>query len=572
MSGRFSRMIDRIHVPVAIALAVALACVVGQRDSSAGVHHQDIVTESNAVRLAAEIDTSSSAVGVADSNLYSMSASELSTAMSELQSMGVTQIRVFLPWSSIETADGTYNWTQTDTLLDDAAAAGIAVDAVVTATPTWASSDTASVNGAPNSDTDYATFMAALASRYGATSTTTAKIAAFEIWNEPNGSAGWAPTPSAAAYTALLKAAYTAIKAVDPTAVVVAGALGAGVTSGTSTINPVTFLQEMYADGAAGYFDALSFHPYSDSSDFSAGAGTVNSPYEELLALRALMDANGDTSKLIWATEYGIPTNVVSQTTQAQYIADFLETWSSLTGDGPMFIYSLIDNASTGDYGLFTVNWTPKLAVQVIEDWIIDKVIPSWAQPVAQSALAELTQVINGIFAAVQTMFTGAFSYFSSIGSVLTAGLQSLAGGITAALKSVTTALSSLFDTKSSATATASAASTAKSVLNTAATTAQVVSSKTSRTMASAASTDTSTTDWHARRFDHGSRTPQSAPQPAATTPPAGHTGTGQHGGSPQPGSPPAEATAATHPTGGTPAPHPTPTGTTSADMPSRHR
>lgn len=522
MSGRFFRLADRIHLIAITALPIALVCTCGQLDSSAGLLHQDSRTETDSIRLATEIDTSSSAVGVADSNLYSMSSDELSTAMSELQSMGVTQIRVFLPWSSIETADGTYNWTQADQLLDTAAADGIAVDAVVTATPTWASSDTSAVNGAPSSDADYAAFMTALAERYGATGTTAAKIDAFEIWNEPNGSAGWAPTPSAAAYTALLKAAYTAIKAVDPSAIVVAGALGAGVSSGTSTINPVTFLQEMYAAGAEAYFDALSFHPYSDSSDFSDGAGTTNSPYEELLALRELMDENGDTSKQIWATEYGIPSNVVSQTTQAQYIADFLETWSSLTGDGPMFIYSLVDNAATGDYGLFTVDWTPKLAVEVIEDWIVDKVIPSWAQPVAQSALTQLTQVIAGFFASVQTLFTGAFSYFSSIGSALTTGLKSLVSGFS-------NALSSLFDIKTSTTSTAAAAmvvSTKVAATKTASTTSLSASAVDTVTKAvtkavddkaKPTSTDTQPRTWRKGPFDGGARAPRPAASEAMT-------------------------------------------------------
>ena len=63
------------------------------------------------------------------------------------------------------------------------------------------------------------------------------QVAAYEIWNEPNVSAFWSPTPSTAAYVNLLKAAYPAIKAADPSAVVLAGAMCPAYDTAT-TIGP----------------------------------------------------------------------------------------------------------------------------------------------------------------------------------------------------------------------------------------------------------------------------------------------------------------------------------------------
>ena len=111
------------------------------------------------------------------------------------------------------------------------------------------------------------------------------------------------------------------------------------------TMNPVTFVQQMYANGAKGYFDALSIHPYSYTDKFSAGG--PDSPLEQLIAIRQLMIEKGDTALKIWATEYGLPTfglNAFTEEEQADYIEDFLTTWKAL-GDylGPAFIYTMRD-------------------------------------------------------------------------------------------------------------------------------------------------------------------------------------------------------------------------------------
>ena len=88
----------------------------------------------------------------------------------------------------------------------------------------------------------------------------------FEIWNEPNNPAFWSPAPNPAAYTADLIAAYAAIKAVDPSAVVITGGLAPEADSSNS-YSIVTFFGDMYADGAQGSFDAAGDHPYTFPAD-----------------------------------------------------------------------------------------------------------------------------------------------------------------------------------------------------------------------------------------------------------------------------------------------------------------
>lgn len=295
---------------------------------------------------------------------------DLATSMQAFDEMGVTQIRVFLPWRAIETSKGVYNWVVADRILDAAAEREIAVVGAVTSTPIWASRNGFWLpNAAPDDPATYANFMTRVAERYGSGSAQP-RIAAYEIWNEPNANIGWSPQPNVAGYTTLLKAAYTAIKAVEPTALVIGGVLGAGLSFGTWTINPVNYLTSMYAAGAQGYFDALSFHPYNFSSSFSAGAPYANTPYRQLMSLRQLMNDAGDGQKKIWTTEYGVPTSAVSGATQAAWITDFATTWSGLDGVGPMFIYSLVDRPNETPWGVFDRTWVAKPGVEAIRAWI----------------------------------------------------------------------------------------------------------------------------------------------------------------------------------------------------------
>ncbi|SCX15838.1 beta-galactosidase [Mycolicibacterium fluoranthenivorans] len=454
--------------------------------------------------LTATVDTSSTAAGIAESDFYYMSADDLASAMDSLDSLGVTQIRILVPWRNIEATEGEYDWSSLDTVIAAAAERGIAVTACVTSTPTWASDYGYTVaNGEPSDYTDYASFVSALATRYGASANDGNQlISAYEIWNEPNGYLGWSPTPSAQDYTELLKAAYTAIKAADPEATVVGGVVGSGVSLGTDTINAVDFIEQMYAAGAADYFDALSIHPYGLASEFSAGTGTVDSAIEQVEAIRALMDANGDTDKLIWATEYGMPTSgSYTEAMQSEFLQDFLEAWSTLSGVGPMFIYSLVDQ-NTGDgniednWGLYTDDWTAKDAAAVLAAWLAAN--PTLAEaaytPVFPTEtddgnaytrfVKNLQQFIVSIKATIGTTFGAAWAQLTSIKVIATAVANSLSTAVGNVQTSITTALNSVVSAVTTALS-AAKASTTSTTTGTTATTALAATAK-SATVASA--------------------------------------------------------------------------------------
>jgi hypothetical protein len=251
-------------------------------------------------------------------------------------------------------------------VINSAAARNIKVLGILNSTPIWAAvANTLPLAGMPADNALFAAFAGLAAARYKG------KVTAWEVWNEPNAIMFWQPGPNAAQYTALLKAVYPAIKAADPDAVVVAASVGSTIDWFGLTVNPVRFVSEMYDAGAAGYFDALSFHPYQYTTQFSQGGMYYESPLNQVNRIRDLMVANGDGIKKIWATEYGEPSSAAGDANQAAYLGDFLRTWRTLSFAGPAFIHTLVDNANAdtaeASFGLFRADWTPKPAVSTVE-------------------------------------------------------------------------------------------------------------------------------------------------------------------------------------------------------------
>jgi YVTN family beta-propeller protein/VCBS repeat-containing protein len=318
----------------------------------------------------AAIDQRGTTVAMNVQELYFDSQADTNTALDLMKADGVTTIRMLIPWAGVEPTNNVYNWSAIDRVVTSATARGMTVLGVVDSTPTWAGvSGGAGLAAAPADPQQFAQFAGALATRYAG------QISAYEIWNEPNGYQFWSPAPDAAAYTALLKAAYPAIKAADPNAEVIAAGLGAVTSFGNLTIDPVTYLQQMYAAGAQGYFDAVAYHPYLYTKLFSTPSQYASAPINQVQAMYALMVANGDGAKQIWATEYGQPSSVVSEQNQAAYINDFLTTWRTLPYAGPAFIDTIRDtgsaNSSSSTLGVYHTDWTPKAAVSVIEEIIL---------------------------------------------------------------------------------------------------------------------------------------------------------------------------------------------------------
>ena len=192
-----------------------------------------------------------------------------------------------------------------DWLVRAAARARLQVHPVVITAPRWARLHPSREFSPPRDPAEYASFVALLVGRYGPDGSfwrahpelPARPIRDWQIWNEPVGGDGdatpsvfWADSaPFQTRYVALLHAAYGAIKAADPTATVVLGAL-VGLSWKT--------LQLIYDAGAGGSFDAVALHPYT-----AKPANVVRI----VRFVRDVMNRNGDAAKPIQVTELGWP-------------------------------------------------------------------------------------------------------------------------------------------------------------------------------------------------------------------------------------------------------------------------
>ncbi|MDZ7884391.1 MAG: cellulase family glycosylhydrolase [Mycobacterium sp.] len=394
----------------------------------------------------AAIDESPTTVGIADSNIYfTDSLDEVMEHLDLIESLGVKNVRLLVPWVFIQQQDpmgGPVDWDQDldwaklDQIVQEVDRRGLGILGVLQWSPDWATDGTTG-SGHPTDVQDFADFAAAVAERYRD------EITAYEVWNEPNASFFWNPIDPAE-YTNLLKAAYTSLKAVNPDITVVGAVVSATLTWGDTTMNPVDFVAAMYEAGADGFFDAISFHPYNFDTKFSE---QDDLDWRELMPLfqvqkiRELMDqhlAPGEEQLKIWISEYGLPTSVVTPETQLAFMTDLLNAWQSFSGGGPVFLYTTKDDMSAiGDerfFGLFDENGNFKggeaayLEFKRLIDCLGGCSPTNPSNPVG-SLLQFLQQVITQVLSFVPNLIAGVVSAVSNLISSILNGLSGLAGG-----------------------------------------------------------------------------------------------------------------------------------------------
>jgi polysaccharide biosynthesis protein PslG len=309
--------------------------------------------------------------GVSPDNLEFEDAATRDRTLDSLAAMGTRWIRFDVKWDVIQYG-GPESWdfSRYDALTAAAAARGLRVLGTLAYAPRWARAAACkdSFPCEPRDPNEYARYAEATVAHFKG------RIAHWELWNEPNIPGFWKPSPNAARYAALVKAAYPRIKAADPAATVLAGATSPAPDDGTQ-IDEVTFMQQVYAAGGGGNFDAWSHHPYTHP----APPGNVHPDcawyqiYGSKPNLRGVMAAQGDSAKQIWGTEYGPPTSgspgSVSETTQARWVTDAYKLWNSYAWAGPLFWYADRDQLPTGAsgdawnyYGLLREDFSPKPA------------------------------------------------------------------------------------------------------------------------------------------------------------------------------------------------------------------
>jgi hypothetical protein len=248
---------------------------------------------------------------------------------------------------------------------------GVRTEVVLVGTPAW-ESGSADALAAPD-PAGFARFARLVAAALP-------DVGAYEVWQEADAQLWWPAGPDPSAYAELLRQAYPALKE---------GSGGAAtVVLGGLTGNDAAFLDQLYAAGAGGAFDAVSVH-----TDTACGIASPYSYYRDtdgaisrwsFLGYRnvlASMAAHGDAAKQLWFTEFGWSSSQatcdqgvwagqkaggVSEDEQAAFLR---QAFHCIDGDariGPAFWFGLTDAgaADTPDnrFGMLRPDWSEKPA------------------------------------------------------------------------------------------------------------------------------------------------------------------------------------------------------------------
>ena len=317
--------------------------------------------------------------------------------MNMINDLGFGWLKQQVRWQTTELAKGQYGFKDLDNLVNQANAAGIKVLFSVVAAPKWARGGKEG-DGPPDNYQDFWDFMGAMATHFKG------RVHAYEIWNEQNLQREWAGSPlNAADYVRLLKGAYQAIKAADPNAKVISGAMTpTGINNGTWAIDDRVYLQQMYNAGLKYYCDAIGAHPsgyanppdvYYRGGDFDPSRGFDDHPSfffrNTMEDYYNIMVKNGDGGKRIWATEFGWPTNDgmgvppspgyefaanLTEQQQADYIVRAYQWAKSWGHAGVMFLWNLNFWPVVGaenemaKYSIVRGDWSPRPAYTALKN------------------------------------------------------------------------------------------------------------------------------------------------------------------------------------------------------------
>lgn len=259
-----------------------------------------------------------------------------------VQDMGFGWVKQKFAWRDIEPyAKGEYDWYRPDYIVEAAERHGLQLIVRLDRQPLWAVRalpDAEITDNQPPVDlADFGDFCHALATRYKG------RIAAYQVWNEPNLTREWGQkTPDPAAYTALLQVCYEGIKTADPQAIVISAGLAPTGGPLPQAMPDMDYLEGMYAAGAADYFDVLGLNapgykapPEVAPEDAAVEANGYGNGrwfvFRHVEDMRRIMVSHGDAAKQVailemgWTTDTrpntGYTWHAVTEAEQAAYLA-----------------------------------------------------------------------------------------------------------------------------------------------------------------------------------------------------------------------------------------------------------
>jgi hypothetical protein len=283
------------------------------------------------------------------------------------EGLGVGWVKQQVEWHTIEYAPGQFEWQLLDQAVNQSNQFGFKVLLSVVRAPLHLRS-TEQEGGPPADYAEFRRFMRQLAERYRG------RVAAYELWNEPNLRREWhGDTLDGARFVELVAEGAQGVREGDPDALVISGAPAVtGINDGETAVDDRVYMRSMLAAGVADWVDGVGVHPYGfanppeasveDEEQVTPGHNDHPSFFfrDTLEDYRDLMVEYEAGTLLLWPTEFGWPSvdgleeidttgieyaRDVSEEEQAAYTVRAFEIGWGTEWIGPMFLWNL--NIST---------------------------------------------------------------------------------------------------------------------------------------------------------------------------------------------------------------------------------
>jgi polysaccharide biosynthesis protein PslG len=313
-------------------------------------------------------------------------------------------VRQQIHWRDIEDQSGQFFWGELDNIVNDVHAYGLKLMINVTRSPGWYTSNGG--DGLPQDPQALARFVGALAQQYKG------RVHAIMIWNEQNlayENGGSVSEADAGHFVEIMAASYGAIKAVDPSIIVVAGAPASTATNIPSiALSADRYYRAMYSYNGGmmrDAFDVQAIHPggsanppetlWPDNPSSAAGWNDDATFYfRNVENSRKIMEEYGLGDRQVWITEFGWATanttpgyefgNQTSFEQQRDYIVGAMRyTADNYPWVSNMFLWNMnfaILRAQSGDpsheqasFGVLNADGSPRPAWYGIQEFIASR-------------------------------------------------------------------------------------------------------------------------------------------------------------------------------------------------------
>ncbi|MBZ0301427.1 MAG: cellulase family glycosylhydrolase [Anaerolineae bacterium] len=264
------------------------------------------------------------------------------TRLDQVRLMVFSHVKQTFAWEDIEKRPGAIDLSRADAILGEIERRDLRLVVRLSDVPEWAHpsvegrKDVNFIDAPPDPEfmDAWSSYCGAVAGRYPG------RIAAYQIWNEPNLSREWGNrSPNAAEYVTLLTACTEAIRAADPAAIIISAGLSPTGTCCDIAQPDDVYLQALYDAGFQQHIDVVGMHaPGYSAPDLSPDEAERNGSqrfftFRRVEDLREIMVKNGDASRQAAILEVGWTTDTegynpnyswfaVDEETQARYLVE----------------------------------------------------------------------------------------------------------------------------------------------------------------------------------------------------------------------------------------------------------